>query len=228
VLHLRLCRPCSLSLTTGTIEFRAEFSLFSNVYITLDVWLIVIIINLFTFMFVTLQTTKTVWKVRGLTLLIRVGICVGAMTVSFSKYPTLANDALLTTHDLLLENVNGVVSSRTFQTARTYSAILIGVLLNDWNSNDGQRDEDHATTTTLPPPLQLGITVSASPCITAAHCRQFTNFSNGPHNYCLHFTTVYLMLLSTFHMFSAIFFRFCSSKCSLYSCATAQWTHVNR
>jgi hypothetical protein len=31
-----------------------------------------------------------------------------------------------------------------------------------------------------PPPLQLGITVTASLCITAAHCRQSTKFSNGP------------------------------------------------
>jgi hypothetical protein len=35
----------------------------------------------------------------------------------------------------------------------------------------------------LPPPLQLGITVTASLFITAAHCRQSTNFSNGPHTY---------------------------------------------
>jgi hypothetical protein len=40
------------------------------------------------------------------------------------------------------------------------------------------RDEDHATTT-VPPPLQLGITVTASLCVTAAHCRQSTNFANG-------------------------------------------------
>jgi hypothetical protein len=33
----------------------------------------------------------------------------------------------------------------------------------------------------LPPPLQLGITVTASFCITAAHCRQSTNFSNNLH-----------------------------------------------
>jgi len=45
--------------------------------------------------------------------------------------------------------------------------------------NDGYRDEDH-TTTTLTPPLQLGITVTASVCITAAHCRQSTKFSNAP------------------------------------------------
>jgi hypothetical protein len=42
-----------------------------------------------------------------------------------------------------------------------------------------KRDEDHATTTLLPP-LQLVITVTVSLCITAAHCRQSTNFSNGP------------------------------------------------
>jgi hypothetical protein len=40
-------------------------------------------------------------------------------------------------------------------------------------------DEDHATAT-LPPLLQLGITFTASLCITAAHCRQSANFSNGP------------------------------------------------
>jgi hypothetical protein len=39
-------------------------------------------------------------------------------------------------------------------------------------------DEYHATTT-LPPPLQLSITVTASLFITAAHCHQSTNFSNG-------------------------------------------------
>jgi hypothetical protein len=32
----------------------------------------------------------------------------------------------------------------------------------------------------LPPPLQLGITVTAYLCITAAHCRQSTNLSGGP------------------------------------------------
>jgi hypothetical protein len=37
---------------------------------------------------------------------------------------------------------------------------------------------DHATIT-LPPPLKLGITVTASLCITAAHCRQSKNVSNG-------------------------------------------------
>jgi hypothetical protein len=31
----------------------------------------------------------------------------------------------------------------------------------------------------LPPPLQLGITLIASLCITAAHYRQSANFSNG-------------------------------------------------
>jgi hypothetical protein len=42
------------------------------------------------------------------------------------------------------------------------------------------RDEDRATTT-LHPPLQIVITVTASLCIIAAHCSQSTNFSNGPH-----------------------------------------------
>jgi hypothetical protein len=60
---------------------------------------------------------------------------------------------------------------------RNCSAILKKVLLNS-KSNDGYRDEDHATTT-LPPPLQLGITVTASLCITAAQCRESTKFSNG-------------------------------------------------
>jgi hypothetical protein len=32
----------------------------------------------------------------------------------------------------------------------------------------------------LPPPQQLNIIVTASLCTTAAHCRQSTNFSNGP------------------------------------------------
>jgi hypothetical protein len=32
----------------------------------------------------------------------------------------------------------------------------------------------------LIPPLQLGITVTASLYITAANCRQSTNFANGP------------------------------------------------
>jgi hypothetical protein len=36
------------------------------------------------------------------------------------------------------------------------------------------------TTTTLPILLQLGITVTTSLCITAAHYRQSTNFANGP------------------------------------------------
>jgi hypothetical protein len=40
------------------------------------------------------------------------------------------------------------------------------------------RDEDHFSTT-LPPPLQLGITVTTSLCITAAPCRQPTILSNG-------------------------------------------------
>jgi hypothetical protein len=40
------------------------------------------------------------------------------------------------------------------------------------------RDGDH-TTTTLPPPLQLGITVTSSLCITAAHCLQYTNFATA-------------------------------------------------
>jgi len=31
---------------------------------------------------------------------------------------------------------------------------------------------------TLPPPLQIGATVTASLCITAAHCQKSTNFSN--------------------------------------------------
>jgi hypothetical protein len=39
-------------------------------------------------------------------------------------------------------------------------------------------DEDHATATS-PPPVQLGITVTASLCITAVQFRQSTNFSNG-------------------------------------------------
>jgi hypothetical protein len=58
------------------------------------------------------------------------------------------------------------VSPRTFQ-----MALVVGFFYNDSNSNDGLREEDHATIT-LPPPLQLGI--------TAAHCRQSTNFSNCP------------------------------------------------
>jgi hypothetical protein len=40
-------------------------------------------------------------------------------------------------------------------------------------------DEDH-TTTTLPSPLQLSITVTASLYTTTAHCQQSTNLSNGP------------------------------------------------
>jgi hypothetical protein len=51
------------------------------------------------------------------------------------------------------------------------------------NSNDGQRDADYATTT-LPPPLQLGIKVTAYLCIKAAHFRQSTNFANGPRICC--------------------------------------------
>jgi len=38
-------------------------------------------------------------------------------------------------------------------------------------------DEDD-TITTLPPPLQLGVTVTASLYITAAHSRQSTNSAN--------------------------------------------------
>jgi len=34
--------------------------------------------------------------------------------------------------------------------------------------------------TMLPPPLQLGRTVTTSICITVAHCHQSTNFSSGP------------------------------------------------
>jgi hypothetical protein len=33
----------------------------------------------------------------------------------------------------------------------------------------------------LPPPLQIGIIVTASLCITAAHCCQSTNISNSLH-----------------------------------------------
>jgi hypothetical protein len=43
-------------------------------------------------------------------------------------------------------------------------------------------DEVHATTT-LTPPLQLGITFTASICTTAAHCSQSTSFSNSPRMY---------------------------------------------
>jgi hypothetical protein len=53
------------------------------------------------------------------------------------------------------------------------------------NSNDGYRDEDHATTT-FHPPLQLGVTVTASLCIPLAHCRQSTNFANSPRMYRTH------------------------------------------
>jgi len=35
----------------------------------------------------------------------------------------------------------------------------------------------------LLPPLQLGITVTASLCITVAHCRKSMKFSNGPPIY---------------------------------------------
>jgi hypothetical protein len=62
---------------------------------------------------------------------------------------------------------------------RSCSVILKRILLKDRDSNDGQRDEDHATTT-VPPPLQHGITVTASLCITAAHCRESMKFSDGP------------------------------------------------
>jgi hypothetical protein len=47
------------------------------------------------------------------------------------------------------------------------------------NYNDGWLHEDPSTFT-LPPPLQVGITVTASLCIKAAHFLQSTNFSNGP------------------------------------------------
>jgi hypothetical protein len=50
------------------------------------------------------------------------------------------------------------------------------------------------TTTMLPPPLQLGVTVTASLCIIAAHCRQSTNFSNGSR-ICLHIIPVFTTLL---------------------------------
>jgi hypothetical protein len=49
--------------------------------------------------------------------------------------------------------------------------------------------EDHATIT-LHPPLQLGIRVTASLYITAEHCRQSTNFPNGPRIYFTDFETV--------------------------------------
>jgi len=35
----------------------------------------------------------------------------------------------------------------------------------------------------LPPPLQLGLTVTASLCVTAVHCCQSMTFSNGPCMY---------------------------------------------
>jgi len=38
-------------------------------------------------------------------------------------------------------------------------------------------------TTTLPPLLQLGVTVTAFLCIIAAHCRHSTKFSNGPRTF---------------------------------------------
>jgi hypothetical protein len=44
----------------------------------------------------------------------------------------------------------------------------------------------------LPPPLQLGITVTASLCITAAHCRQSTNFCDGP---CIYYSSVSVRVL---------------------------------
>jgi hypothetical protein len=58
---------------------------------------------------------RAVCKVRGLTLLLRVELCRGAVTVSFSKYlPPLASDALLTTLHLLLENGVTVVLIEPF------------------------------------------------------------------------------------------------------------------
>jgi hypothetical protein len=49
--------------------------------------------------------TKAVWKVRGLTLLLPVGTLLKCGDSLFFKVPPLASDALLTTHDPLLENV---------------------------------------------------------------------------------------------------------------------------
>jgi hypothetical protein len=49
--------------------------------------------------------TKAVWKVRGLTLLLRVGILWRCGNGLFFELPPLASDALLTTLHPLLENV---------------------------------------------------------------------------------------------------------------------------
>jgi hypothetical protein len=54
---------------------------------------------------VSTKCTTAVWKVRGLTLLLRVGILWRCCNGLFFEVPPLANNALLTTLHLLLENV---------------------------------------------------------------------------------------------------------------------------
>jgi hypothetical protein len=95
----------------------------------------------------------------------------------------MASDEPTTLHTLP-ENVEGVIR-RVHELFKRPSQLLRHTKKGSFKTavtqtlNDGYRDEDHATTT-LPPPLQLGITVTTSLCKTAPHCRQSTKFSNCP------------------------------------------------
>jgi hypothetical protein len=68
--------------------------------------------------------------------------------------------------------------------------VLMRFYRSTFSKPNTEFNSDHATTT-LPPPLQLRITVTASLCITAAHCSQSTNFSNGPRSVC----NIYIIFL---------------------------------
>jgi hypothetical protein len=58
---------------------------------------------------VTFTYTRAIWKVRGLTLLLRVWTLWRCGDDLFFKAPPLVSDAVLTTLHPLLENLNGVI-----------------------------------------------------------------------------------------------------------------------
>jgi hypothetical protein len=67
-------------------------------------------------------TTRAVWKVRGLTLLLRVGILWGWGEDLFFEVPPLVSDALLTTLHPLLENVLQTVCRKLQEDSGTGAA----------------------------------------------------------------------------------------------------------
>jgi hypothetical protein len=94
----------------------------------------------------------------------------------------------------------GVIEPTNFSNGLHYSAILKRVFFKTTVTRTlttVRGDEGHATTTLLPP-LQLGITVTAPICITAAHCRQSTNLSNDPRSCPAHLILLDLFTLLIF------------------------------